>query len=183
MQSILSPKKYIQTKARALPIYKCYINSEWQPSGLANITVSRKQPSGNFVVGVYLVDLYASGLKDTFYLFNQTLTSLNELIESGKKEFGTTSCSYELVHNIIYEGIAYAEELGIKPAKEFEITKYIIEEDTEAIDQMEIECGRDGKPCVVVYPDDSKTKLISHLEQKVGAGNFAMVMMGNGLIE
>ncbi len=68
----LSPGKYIQTKARALPVHECLINPDWHSSGMATVLVSRQQPSGNILVGVYIVDVLCLGLKITYFYFNQT---------------------------------------------------------------------------------------------------------------
>ena len=67
----LSPKKYIETKVRNLPIYKCLVNKDWDEARIAEIIVMRKHANGNVTAGVYLVDLLCLGIKDTFFFFNQ----------------------------------------------------------------------------------------------------------------
>ncbi|MDO5664401.1 MAG: hypothetical protein Q4G63_03980 [Bacteroidia bacterium] len=45
-QQILSPENYIRQRARNLPLYKCFINTNWDEQGLAYIVVSRKHITG-----------------------------------------------------------------------------------------------------------------------------------------
>ncbi|OFX57392.1 MAG: hypothetical protein A2046_06355 [Bacteroidetes bacterium GWA2_30_7] len=147
-QKQLSPETYIRTRARNLPIDKCFINQNWKETGIASIIVSRKHTNGNFTFGVYLVDLFALGTKDSFYRFNTAPDILEELKERMSKEL-VEEADYVLVHNIIYGANAYAEENGFKVCKEFILTQFILEEDTEDIELIEIEFGKDGKPLLI----------------------------------
>ena len=142
----LSPENYIKIKARTLPIDACYINSDWKENGLANVFVVRKHTNGNFTFGVYLVDLFALGTKDTFFNFNQPQEVLNNLIFRAN----IVKTDYNLAHNIIFGANEFAEENGFKIHKDFEkLTKYILEIDDDTIPIIEIEFGKDGKPFVI----------------------------------
>ena len=149
----LSPIDYIKKKARTLPIYKCYINSNWQEKGLANIIVSRKHTNGNFTTGIYIVDTFCKGLVETYVKFNGDSENLKLNIElhiPPEDDFITLmEIDYTLVHNIIYGAIAFAEEYGYKPQKDFEVTKGILEEDDENVELIEIDFGVNGKPYLI----------------------------------
>ncbi len=143
----LSPENYIRTKARTLPIYKCYVNDEWNKSGMANIIILRRHTTGNFTFGVYLVDLLALGTKDTFCNFNQPQTVLSTIL--GRANF--IEIDYNLAHNIIYGANEYAEEHGFKIHKNFtNLTQYILEPDDEKIPLIDVEFGKNGKPLVII---------------------------------
>jgi hypothetical protein len=151
----LSPQQYIRTKARSLPIDACYINENWKEMGMTEIIVSRKHTNGHFTFGVYLVDIFALGTKDTFYNFNVPESEMQGLIDKMDDKLGLIKVEYPLVHNIIYGGNAYAEENGFKIHKDFKLTQFILEEDTEDIELIDIEFGKDGKPLVIIgSPDD-----------------------------
>lgn len=142
----LSPENYIKTKARTLPIDKCYVNADWKESGMANIAVERKHTNGNFTYGVYLVDLFALGTKNTFWDFN-TPISIYEKLKQGPD---IVEIDYNLAHNIIYGGNEYATENGFKIHKDFiNLTQYILEVDDDRIPLIEIEFGKNGKPLVI----------------------------------
>ena len=150
-----SPKKYIISKGRNLPFYECFINSDWKTHGLATITISKKMPSGKFIIAVYLVDILCLGVKNTFFNINFDSIQYNEFIERLKENSeGQDICDISHAHNIIYGAIDFAEDAGFKPHKEFAITEYLLDPDliTDGID--EIEFGRDGKPLYIQGPDD-----------------------------
>ncbi|MGZ3951663.1 MAG: hypothetical protein ACXVBZ_09715, partial [Flavisolibacter sp.] len=79
-QQPLSPRKYIETKARSLPVYKCWVNPEWKEAGMANVIVARQHVNQNLTVGIYLVDLMCLGIKDTLYYFNEPAESVVETL-------------------------------------------------------------------------------------------------------
>lgn len=142
----LSPLNYIKTKARTLPIDKCYVNAEWKESGMANVFVIRRHTTGNRTVGIYLVDLFALGTKKTFFQFNQPEKVINQLLS--KADF--VEIEYNLAHTIIYRGNEYAIEHGFKIHKDFiNLTQYILEADDDRIPLIDIEFGKNGKPLVI----------------------------------
>lgn len=122
-----------------------------------------------------IVDLFCLGVKNTQYLFNITETEYrkktNEL-ENVELE----SISYTLAHNIVFAGLEYAEEYGFKPHKEFtSITRFMLEEDTEDIELIEIDCGKDGKPFYISGPYEdqvTRNKVLAQLERTAGPGNY-----------
>ncbi len=63
----LSPQAIIR-RARAFPFLECWISANWQKDdlGLVEILLGRQQPDGDICFGVYLVDKYCLGLKNTF---------------------------------------------------------------------------------------------------------------------
>ena len=142
----LSPINYIKTKARTLPIYGCYINSFWIEHSVAIIVIARQHKNGNFTIGNYMVDTFKRGLYFSTCQFNQPEEYLNELVNHVVPPTSeidmVVKIDYSLAHNIIYRGIAFANKNGFKPFKEFEITKYILEEDNTNIEHIEIEFGK-----------------------------------------
>lgn len=144
-----SPETYLRTRARSLPIDACYVNEGWKDAGMASVIVARKHTNGKYTLGVYLVDTFALGTKDSFYRFNVEQHELDAIIERASMD-KMVKTDYSLVHNIIYGANAFAEDNGYKPCKEFILTQYILEEDTEDIELIEIEFGKDGKPFLIL---------------------------------
>ena len=148
-QQQLSPQVYIRTRARQLAIGNCYINSDWKESGLATIIVTRKHTNGNYTFALYLVDLFALGTKNTFFNFNVDEDVINELLARIEDE-DIILADYTLVHNIIYGANAFAQDHDLKIHKDFELTQYILENDDENIELIEIEFGKNGEAFVIV---------------------------------
>lgn len=168
---MLSDKKYIQTQARKLPIYKCLINSEWASSKMANVFVLRKHVNGNITAGVYLVDLLCLGIKDTFFVFNENEESFLESHERIGLEL--LEIDYATAHNIIYAGHDFAMEFDIPPHKEFALTKMILEEDNDDVPLIEIEVGApDRKPHLMVYQAGEFIQALAKLKKNAGEGNY-----------
>ncbi|MDO9040347.1 MAG: hypothetical protein Q7U65_03135, partial [Bacteroidota bacterium] len=176
---MLSPENYIRKKVRTLPIYECLVRSDWEETKMTTVLVARNHTNGNITDCSYLVDLYCLGVKDSMYLFNVPVHEYEEFKERLGREMDMTEVDYTLAHNIVYAGVEFAEEFGFKPHKDYEsVTKFMLEEDIEDIELIEIECGMDGKPCYMRGPfeDDAKAKrIIAQLEKNAGPGNYEYV--------
>lgn len=172
----LSPENYIRSRSRSLPVFECLADPEWKETGMTHVVVARSHSNGNITACIYLMDLYCLGVKDSFYLFNVSMEFYQEKIEAYHFE----RINYALAHNIIYSGVAFAEEYGFKPHKDFTaITRFMLEEDTEDVELIEIECGKNGKPLYVCGPYDDKKKataIMAQLERKAGRGNYDYIL-------
>ena len=174
----LSPKKYIETKARTLPIYKCLINKDWKEAHEANVIVMRRHVNGNVTAGIYLVDLLCLGIKDTFYFFNEPEEeSYNRFPVDVEEVFETID--YSLAHNIIYAGYDFALEFDIAPSKEFAVTKYLLQEDNDEMPLIDIAVGdSNGLPHLVVHQPGEYSSALAKLQKIAGDGNFRYTITG-----
>lgn len=159
--------------ARTMPVYECMIGAGWQESGLAQIFLSRRQPDGKILYGVYLVDLGCLGLKSTFCNAGVSpqdygATIADRLVE----QWDAVECPPELAYEIIYGGIAYAAQFGFSPDPDFNLSKYILADREDIKIAGEVEFGRNGKPNYVAGPDDDPEWVISRLQATVGENNF-----------
>lgn len=181
IQANVSPEKYIRERARSLPIYKCYVNENWQFQGLAQVVVSRIHSNENVTFGLYLVDIGCLGIKDTFFKFNVPTNVLDGLINGSSGAMPMKEVEYAVVHNIIYAAWEYAENLGFNPHIDFlKWTQFIIEEDTDDIPLIEFQMGgEDGKPVYVQGPYEKPLdviRIINKLNKAVGKGNFQVIL-------
>lgn len=174
----LSPEAYIKQRARSLPIFECYISHEWDKEKMATIVISRKHSNGNITVAFYLVDLLCMGVKESHYRFNEIEKRFRDIIYEMDDSLKMIKTDYALVHNVIYAANEFAEEFGLHPCREFtKVTQYMLEEDTDDIELMEIECGIEGKP-TVVFGHHNKvegTRILNHLHNRVGEGNYHFI--------
>ena len=166
-----SVEAQIRTRARNLPIDVCYISEDWTDSKSANVIVTRKHANGKISYGYYLVDLLLRGVHNCAYAFNVLPAELDELMDD--LDDSLVECDYALAHNMIYEGIAFAEENGFEPVKDFtKAGEYILEEDNGMIPHIDIPVGIDGMPVVVTTPALNMQREIAILEKTVGSENF-----------
>jgi hypothetical protein len=176
---MLSPDKYIRQKARTLPVYECKVNNNWAEAGLANLSIARKHTNGNLTMGFYMVDLKCLGVKDAHYHFNISEHQYREIIERFESHMQVETISYELAHNIVYAALEYAEDLGFAPHRDFtSVARYILEEDTDDIELIDIDCGAEGKPLYVRDEEDTDKQakaIIAQLEKTAGPGNYDFI--------
>lgn len=175
----LSPRKFVQTKARTLPLSKCMVNKDWEESQIANVSVIRKHTNGNVTIGLYRVDLLCLGVKDTVFFFN---TSEDEFFTSYSHELADfKEIDYALAHNIIYAGHDFALEFDIHPHHNFEITRFILEEDDQEVPVIEVAVGTDGLPHLIVENAGQFTEILAKLKQYAGEGNYYYTIEEQGV--
>lgn len=166
-----SPRKTI-LEARRLPLYECLINPSWQEKGLATLLISRSQSDGNLVFGVYMVDIFCLGLKNTFCNANFTMVKYKtEVVAPTFKNQGSEPCSFDLAHQIIYGAIEFAEKFGFKPNRDYKQSQNILEP-PETISPSEIDFGIKGKPFFIPGPSDNVERILNQLKSTAGEGNY-----------
>ena len=180
----LSPANYIKQAARKVPVYECLINEGWEEGGMAQIFIARKKQHGNIILGVYIVDTFCLGLKNTMFQHNMSeieyelhKREISRNTNMDWKKLPSNTC-----FNIIYGAIEYAEDLGFMPNKDFSTTEYILD-DVESLEFEDIEFGRDGKPYYFAGPYDDTSRVIAKLKKAVGEGNFEVIMPMGGFSE
>ena len=177
----LSPENYIRQRARSLPIHECRINKNWKETGEASILLSRKHVNGNFTYAMYLVDLYCMGITDTIYQFNVLPHDYSQAVSQimGSPS-GTVNADYPLIHNIIYGAEDFAKDFGFSSHKDFKrVTRYLLEEDTEEVERVDIEFGKNGRPYLILTKEEKHSGWIRLLERTAGPGNFDVLYLEN----
>lgn len=169
-----SPKKYVKGKARTLPIGPCFATSEELDTGMFQIVVTREQPSGKYILAIYLIDPWCLGLKNTDASPNREWEEVEEMVRGmGERESSSlVEVTYPWVHAMVYGGIEYARSLGFEPHKDFQLSRYVLEPETADIDTPEITFGKDGKPMFIAGPYDDSVRIMRILDRTVGSGNY-----------
>ena len=170
-QQFLSPEQYLKQRARTLEIGKCY-KTDIEAFGEGHVIVTRNHTGGRISLADYLVDAYCLGVKDSFYHLRMEDYEVEEMIDF----IGADECTYEEAHNWIYESIAFAEEAGIQPDKSFNLTKYMLEEDTDEIPLIKYDFGRNGKHTLIVHSRLEASKYLPLLNQNIGEGNYEFII-------
>ena len=165
-----NPKKYVKEAARKLPIDSCWLNSDYTTSGATNVFVLRKKRNGNFLVGVYWIDIFGLGLRNTMFLNNKSDEDIKLLL--GRSDLAPEIIQVEpnFAFNLIYGAIEYAEDIGLAPHSNFEITEYILPP-VESIEYIEIEFGSEGKP-LLILDNHNANAILKRVTATIGAENF-----------
>ena len=178
-----SPQAIIR-HARTYPIFECLISDNWQKKdnmGLVEVLVARQQPDGNICFGVYLVDTFCLGLKNTFanagFSRGRYQSEVrNKVFRAGKP----VECPVELAHQMIYQSIEYAEQFGFEPQRDFALSQYLLAPRGELEEPYDLTFGKDGKPFFISGPNDNVTRIMRQLEKTAGPGNFDYLAMIGG---
>jgi len=166
-------------RARSFPLVECLISAEWQKDepGLVQIVVSREQPDGDICFGVYLVDKYCLGLKNTFARAGFSRARYESEVRDGIfHEMASAECPLELACQMIYASIEYAAQFGFEPEKEFALSQYLLPPRGELEEPYKLTFGKDGKPFFIAGPRDNAQQIVRQLEKTAGLGNFHYVM-------
>lgn len=86
-QQFLSDEDYIRQRARTLKIGTCYVSDAITKAGESNIIISRLHTGGRVSIGVYLVDAYCLGLKDSFYRLRIEDYELEDIVSQNFRGF------------------------------------------------------------------------------------------------
>jgi len=167
-----SDKIRIIKNAKSYPVHECLIDKKWQEMGMAQILLSRRQPNGKLMFGVYLVDIYCLGLKNTFCNVNFSLQEYQKLKLETFKRVVLMPCSPGKVCKIIFGAIEYAKRLGFSPQKDFDLSQYVLKGLPIDDYDLKTEFGYNGKPFYVAGPDDDFEAIVKALRIKLGEGNF-----------
>jgi len=166
-QQMLSPEQFIKQKARNLPIEVCYISKDIEEVGEGTVIVVRRHPNDKFTLATYLLDIFCLGVKDTFYRLRLDEFEYEEFFDK-YTSMEVKEITYNEAHNWIYGAIAFAEEAGIAPHKDFNVTQYMLEEDTEDIPLIEYNYGKDGKHFLVAMSQLELSRYFPILKKNLG---------------
>lgn len=121
------------------------------------VYISRVHANGKLTFCSFFVDLLGTGINDAMYFVNEPRDFYQELIDSYKEfDFNYQKCTYELLHNIIYEALAFADEVGIQPTSEFHFARMVLKEDTDDLPTMDIPLGKNGKHYLDLSSEDPR---------------------------
>jgi len=172
----LGSEEAIIRRSRDFPLLECLISADWQEensSGLVQIIVARQQPDGNICYGVYLVDQYCLGLKNTFAGAGASRTRYeNDVRSKISARTAMVECPQELAHQMIYAAIEYAAQFGFEPEKDFASSQYVLAPRGTLEEPYHLAFGKNGKPFFVAGPHDNSARILRQLEKTAGPGNF-----------
>lgn len=148
------------------PVDRCLINPDWAETGFARITITRGQENGSFIVGVYLVDTFCLGVKNTFCNAGMTREQINEQVLP-KQYFDDTPIEINLDYAkaIIWGAVKYAKSFGFEPNVDFELSRCVLgAERIEASRDIHFG-GPDGKPLYIPGPYDDQSAIMRKLSK------------------
>ncbi len=181
-----NPISYLKSgSARKLPIHECMIPKSWKEDKKFPILFSRQHANGNLTFASILVDLLCTGAKDVLFFVNEPEFIFHEILGTYEEtllvEF--VPVNYELIHNIIFESVAFAEEYGIAPHEDFRFAEMILEEDTDDFPRVDVPLGENGIAHLHLNNGDDRIKYFEQQILKFGKkGTYKIFHHNNDLL-
>ena len=155
------------------PLVECLLTKQWRdPGEIVQILVARRGPQGQIAAGVFLVDLGCLGVKNAHSYISESGHEHKQIREQMKSRQRLSSANLNLVAKIIREGIAYADQLGFRPHRDYQQARWMLgDADPDACEES-IPLGKEGKPFFIAGPYDNVPQVMAKLEKAVGADGF-----------
>jgi len=172
-----SPRRVLR-EARSYSMEGCWTFPDWRKLGLAPVVVARRQPNGDVAFGVYLVDFYLLGVKDTWFNVNVPRHQFYRKILPDILNEEPFEISPDLAHEMIYGSIDYASQFGFPPHSDFRQTRYLLDLSETHPRSGGVVFGYEGQPFYVQGPNDNPEAILRRLDRTVGEGNFLFMVGG-----
>jgi len=153
-------------RSQDYPVERCLLNQDWKETGLARITVLRRQANSSFIIGLYLVDIFCLGVKDTFCNVEITDEQINgQILPKQYFEDVPLDISLDFAKAIIWGGVKYAKVFGFEPNADFELSRCVLGAEGPE-DSYDIHFGGpDGKPLYIPGPYDDQNAIMRKLSK------------------
>lgn len=170
--------KTIRSSAN-LSVHECVGTREMESQGIGPLLISRVQPDGNLVFGMFLVDLYCLGVKNAFSNADvpprEYERSLRRSAFAGSRP---RALDPVLLCQIVYGAVDYAAGLGFEPHPDYELASCVLYPRSAVPPNPALRFGKDGKPLFISGPDDDTARVLRTLRRTVGEGNFDFIVGG-----
>ena len=144
------------------PIHECLVPDSLFATGLGEVVVTRKLPTGEIAVSAFLLDVYCLGVKNAFFVtlgsseYEQNYrASLVNRDDSVNFEVSDPSC----VKRLIEGAESYAANLGFKPHADYRRARGLLSGIDAATCTVEYEYGKDGKPLYIPGPSETPVQI------------------------
>jgi hypothetical protein len=164
--------------ARNSPINRCFVRKNIFSEGIGTAIVSREMPNGHLGVGVYLLDVWCLGVKNTYFSVlseNEFLDRIKQIEVNENLETLHPSCA----RKIIEQCVEYSDTLGFKSHKDYKISRQLLMDLDPNVCPNQYIFGKDGKPFYISGPNENQNqskKIVEKLFRSCGEGNFEYIV-------
>lgn len=167
-------------RAGRWPLLECRISRSWKEASFAQVLIARQGDSG-ITAGLFLVDLGCLGVKDCVSIVDHNETEYRAFVEHVSEGDTLEECNPALAVKVVEAGVAYASQLGFRPARDYPGARGIFG-DIDPDDCNEtVPCGKNGRPYYVAGPSDDAPRVLRTLEARLGPEGFDFLVEGSAL--
>ena len=164
--------------AKNSPIKDCRIRKDIISEGIGTVIVSREMPNSRLGIGVFLLDVWCLGVKNTYFSVlseDEYTDRIKEISVHETLENIHPSCARKLIEQCVN----FSDGLGFIPHKDFKISRQLLTDIDPTVCPIKYTFGKDGKPFYISGPNENlnqSKKIIDSLLQHCGEGNFDYLM-------
>jgi hypothetical protein len=166
------------------PIHECLIPEDLFSSGLGELVVARRTPSGDIAFSAFVIDVFCLGVKDAMFL----VMSEDEYEQRIKVEMiRTADRTFEKIHQSsakLLDGLLnYSKELGFMPHPDCKNAYDIFGDIDASVSPEKYSYGKEGKPFYMNGPYESEAdskRILNTLTKSCGVDGFdTLVLLGD----
>jgi hypothetical protein len=139
-------------------IARCVISSVMFEHGIGYVAIARELPKGMLGCGFFLIDTFFRGVKDVF-VREMSQGDLKDYIDAADAVSSFVDVAPAYARKLINDAIAYADRLGISPAKDADLVEGIFGEIDAADCTETFTFGKYGAPLYMAGPNDALADL------------------------
>lgn len=156
------------------PLIGAWMPEDISENGMGTVVVARQIGSNKIAAGVFLLDVWCLGVKNSFLRIYST-AGFDDLLASIKAGEVISETTPETATKLIVESVDYARSLSFSPDSDFKDARVVLAGIDISRCSDTFEFGQEGKPFYFSGPRDSWQKsnaIIAQLEAACGKGNF-----------
>lgn len=168
--------------AKDSPITDTLIRKDIFSEGIGTAILARKMPSGRIGAGVYLLDVWCLGVKNSYFTVlteDEYADRIRNIEIHEELENIHPSCLRKLIDDCV----EFSVELGFSPHKDYKISRKLLLDIDSTVCPNQYTFGKDGKPFYISGPNETEQQdkmIVNNLLRKCGEGNFDyIVSVGN----
>lgn len=159
------------------PIHECLIPSSLFTSGIGELLVTRRTPTGDIAMSAFVLDVFCLGVKDAMFLVIPESKYIHEIKgqmeDGGRRSFESLhqSCAKKLLDGLVN----YAKDLGFNPHPDYKNANELFGTIDASACPVKYTYGKNGQPFYMNGPYESFTdsrRIINTLTEKCGADGF-----------
>jgi hypothetical protein len=140
------------------PIQHCLVPERLFDSGIGTVVLARGSTRHSLTVGVFLVDTWCLGIKDTFFrsVDGEDFEMMIEGLD-GTTPMASVDPSY--ARKLLLDAAAWAASIGFAPHRDFTAIERLFGDVRADACDATFQFGRGGKPLYVQGPRESPTQV------------------------
>lgn len=151
-------------RSAGAPIHACMVHQRLFENGFGTVVLARRNASGEFAVGFFLVDAFCLGIKDVGFQ-SLDVSEFELLMETLEGATPLEPVEPAYARKLLREAAAYAQSVGFGPHRDFAKVEPLFGDVSADACDATFRFGLAGKPFYVAGPIESSGTIRRRLEQ------------------